>query len=157
MRKDAVINSNQDAETRPLRLGRARAALIVYRIVQGQPRFLLVSSARNPDKLTLPGGKIDRDESPARAAMRETAEEAGVVTNRPRDLGDYLHRKRARRYHPTQTFIAEFAGSLKEREARTRLWLSLEEIADAGLVLRKPIRKQIKQAARLIDRRRLAA
>lgn len=144
-------------ETRPIRLGRERAALVVYRVIRGEPRFLLISSARNPDKLTLPGGKIDSDESPATAAMRETTEEAGVMTDVPVALGRYLHHKRKRRVYPTQTFLARFAGSTRDREDRTRLWLSLDELADPAYQVRKPIRKQLKRAARELSTRRVAA
>lgn len=147
----------QSTDTRPLRLGKPRAALIVYRMHRGRPVFLLVSSARRPGKLTLPGGKIDPEETPARAAMRETAEEAGVLTEPPVALGDYLHRKRKRRIHPTQTFLARYAGSLADYEDRARLWLTYDEACDAGYTLRKPIRKQLKRAARKLVARRIAA
>lgn len=140
-----------------MRLGKPRAALIVYRMVRGEPHFLLVSASKQPNKLTLPGGKIDPDESPTTAAARETREEAGVLTRKPAELGRYLHRKRGRRYYPTQTYLARYARSLKQYEPRTRLWLSLEELQDPKHMVRKPILKQLKRAAATIKRRRVAA
>lgn len=141
----------------PIRLGRARAALVVYRIINGQAHFLLVSSARDPDKLTLPGGKVDPGESPVKAAIRETAEEAGILTDPPHSLGRYLHYKRKRRVYPTQTFIARYARTRSDRESRNRLWLTYEELDSVALALRKPIRKQIRLAVEQLIARRAVA
>ncbi len=148
---------NADRDDRPIRLGRARAALVVYRIIHGQPHFLLVSSTRNPDKLTLPGGKVGPDESPIKTAIRETVEEAGVLTDPPHTLGRYLHHKRKRRVYPTQTFLARYARSAGDRESRNRLWLTYDELDSVALTLRKPIRKQIRLAVDLLIERRLVA
>lgn len=144
-------------DTRPLRLAKPRAVLIVYRLINDQPHFLLISAASDCDKLTLPGGKIDPHESPADAAIRETREEAGVLTDPPRPLGRYLHRKRKRRVHPTDTFLARYAGQLNNREDRARLWLHIDELACANFKLKKPIRKQLRHAAATLRQRRHAA
>ena len=43
---------------------------------------LLTTTRRNTDILSLPGGKVDEDESPVGAVIRETAEETGIdLTN----------------------------------------------------------------------------
>ncbi|MFN3167044.1 MAG: NUDIX hydrolase [Phycisphaeraceae bacterium] len=150
--RDRQVNDD-----RPLRLGRPRAALVVYRVIDGRPHVLLVGASKTPGKLTLPGGKIDAGETPMRAAMRETAEEAGVLTDPPQALGEYLHRKSNRRYHPTQTFLARFVGTLHEYEGRARRWLDVEALRDPSLKLRKPIRKQLASAFASLERRRAAA
>ncbi len=144
-------------DERAIRLGRQRAALIVYRLVNDEPHFLLVSAASCPDKLTLPGGKVGRGEAATQTAMRETAEEAGVLTDAPRPLGRYLHRKRKRWVFPTKTFVARYSGRLKAYEDRTRRWLTVEELADPSLNVSKQIRKQLKRAAAQLSEDRAAA
>lgn len=148
---------NPTQDTGPLRLGKARAALVVYRLIDGRPHVLLVAASKTPGRLTLPGGKIDPGETPMQAAMRETAEEAGVLTDTPSALGQYLHRKRSRRVHPTDTFLARFVGTLHEYEGRARHWVCLDALADPALNLRKPIRAQVDQAFALLQRPRVAA
>jgi len=142
------------------RLRRPRAAIIVYRFVEDQPQFLLVSSSANPNRLTLPGGKIGSNESAIQAAIRETVEEAGVLTHALRPIDQYLHPKRGRRLHPTQTFLAPFAGQLSTHEPRTQYWLSPEGLANLkylGLKIRSPIRKQLAIALDILsDLRRIA-
>lgn len=158
MAKHRRIDTPEDrTDARPLRIGRPRAALVVYRLINEQPHVLLIASANNPDKLTLPGGKIGPDESPIQAAMRETAEEAGVLTDRPELLGQYLHRKRKRRYHPTDTYLARFVGTLHEYEGRRRVWVHLDELAVLKPSVRKMIRKQLKQAFTQLHRQHVAA
>jgi 8-oxo-dGTP pyrophosphatase MutT (NUDIX family) len=144
-------------DDRPMRLGRARAALVVYRVVDGRPHVLLVGASKSPSRLTLPGGKVDAGETPRQAAMRETAEEAGVLTDPPQALGQYLHRKSTGRYHPTDTYLARFVGTLHEYEGRARHWLDVVALSDPSLKLRKPIRKQLMSAFASLQRRRVAA
>ena len=144
-------------DERAIRLGRQRAALVVYRLVNDEPYFLLVSAANCPDKLTLPGGKVGRGETPTQTAMRETAEEAGVLTDAPRPLGRYLHRKRKRWVYPTKTFVARYNGKLNSYEDRTRRWLTAEELADPRLNVSKQVRKQLKRAAAHLTEDRAAA
>lgn len=142
---------------RPTRLGKPRASLVVYRVDPDGVRFLLISSRRNPDKLTLPGGKVGATEAAASAAMRETLEEAGVSTHPPVGMGSYLHRKRRGRVHPTDTFLASYAGSKASAEDRQVLWLTREELALKHFRIRKPIRKQLTRAALMLADRAEAA
>lgn len=133
--------------TTSLRLGKPRAALIVYRYDEaGQPRLLMITAKHKRGRLTLPGGKIDRNETAARAAIRETREESGVLTHTPRPMGCYLHRKRKGRVHPTDTFLAGYAGQLSEREPRELVWLSPADVESEHLDIKKPIRKQLRRA-----------
>lgn len=137
-------------------LAKPRAAIVVYRIVDDQPQFLLISSSRNPKRLTLPGGKLDRDETSLQAAVRETREEAGVLTSPPRALSQYLHRKQSRRVHPTETFLARYVCSLAEREKRRRCWVSLDDLVDGKVRVRRAIRRQLDQAAEALLQRAAA-
>ena len=144
-------------DTRPLRIGKPRAAMVVYQFIKGEPHVLLVPTAKRKHRLTLPGGKIDRNETSEQAAMRETAEEAGVLTDRPQPLGAYLHRKRKRRYHHTDTFLARCVGTLHEYEGRARVWVHLDQIEALKPSVRKLIRKQLKHAFTTLHRRHRAA
>jgi 8-oxo-dGTP pyrophosphatase MutT (NUDIX family) len=52
-------------------------------LVRRGPRILTVSRHYPPYELTLPGGEVDRGETPARAALRELYEETGIVGRDP--------------------------------------------------------------------------
>ena len=149
--------SRHAADSSPLSLGKPRAALVVFRSDLAQPRYLLISASSNPGKLTLPGGKVGRGEDVLASAIRESAEEAGVLVRAPRPLGSYQHRKSKGRYHPTQTFVAEYAGQLVEYEPRALHWLTLEEVLTSPLGIRKPIKKQVVAAAQAVQRHARAA
>jgi|GEM_PF-2197476 len=151
MTKPADHKKLPDTDHEPIRLGRARGSLIVYRYTGDQLCFLLVSSRRRPDRLTLPGGKTRSDEDTRQAAIRETLEESGVYTApNVHSLDQYLHRKRGPRIHPTDTYLGYYAGRITPREPREIYWLSLEDIESSQRNIPKPIRKQLRQAAQAI-------
>jgi 8-oxo-dGTP pyrophosphatase MutT (NUDIX family) len=86
---------------RPLRKGwrpelvpkearRSAALVLVYPGVGGPTIPLTVRHANLPDhggQVSLPGGKIDRGETPAEAALREAHEEIGIDASKVRLLG----------------------------------------------------------------------
>lgn len=135
------------AEPPMLGEGCPRAAMVVYRHLMGQPHYLLIGTRRRNDRLTLPGGKIDTDESAIETAIRETIEEAGVFTDQHRVLDTYAHHKASGRIHPTQTFLARYAGYGHGHEARKLYWLTLAELNALPQDIRQPIRQQIERAA----------
>jgi 8-oxo-dGTP pyrophosphatase MutT (NUDIX family) len=51
---------------------------LAYVVVEGEPRFLLITSRRRPDAWIFPKGHIEDDESAEICAQRELLEEAGV-------------------------------------------------------------------------------
>lgn len=61
---------------------------IVYRLRDGAPEFLLVTARRRPGEWVLPKGHVEAGESPEAAALREVAEEAGVVAQTEEPLDD---------------------------------------------------------------------
>lgn len=140
-----------------VRLAKPRAAMIAYRWVNQQPHFLLISSRKNPQKLTLPGGKVARHESPVQAAIRECREESGVLTDAPSELGNYLHRKAGHRLHPTRTYLAPLLGQLSDREQRSVHWLSIDQVLASPFLIRRSIQSQIGLAADELLRRAYAA
>ena len=127
-----------------------RAALVVYRHLLGQPRFLLISTRRDRTRLTLPGGKVDAGETPLQSAIRETVEECGVLTERHQPLCRYEHEKTSGKVFPTQTFLAQYAGYEAGHEERELHWLTVAELWDASRSICRPVREQIERAIDLL-------
>jgi 8-oxo-dGTP diphosphatase len=127
-----------------------RAALVVYRHLLGQPHFLLISTRRDANRLTLPGGKVDKHETPLQSAIRETLEESGVLTERHQPLCRYEHKKTSGKVFPTQTFLAQYAGYQTGHEDRELHWLTVSELWDASRSIRRPVREQIERAIDLL-------
>lgn len=127
-----------------------RAALVVYRHLLGQPHFLLISTRRDRHRLTLPGGKVDANETPLQSAIRETFEEAGVLTDRHQPLCQYEHEKTNGKVFPTQTFLAQYKGYQPGHENRELHWLTVAELWDASRSIRRPVREQIERAIDLL-------
>jgi 8-oxo-dGTP diphosphatase len=127
-----------------------RAALVVYRHLLGQPRFLLISTRRDKNRLTLPGGKVDAHETPLQSAIRETLEESGVLTDRHEPLGQYDHKKLSGKVFPTQTYLAHYVGYEAGHEKRDLHWLTVAELWEASRSIRRPVREQIERAIDLL-------
>lgn len=136
--------------TAPQAFATPRAALVVYRHLLGQPHFLLISTRRDANRLTLPGGKVDKYETPLQSAIRETLEESGVLTERHHPLCQYEHKKTSGKVFPTQTFLAQYAGYQPGHEKRELHWLTVAELWDASRSIRRPVREQIERAIDLL-------
>ena len=61
---------------------------VVFRLTGDEPEFLLVTARRSPGTWVFPKGRIERDETPEQAAVREVEEEAGVQAQIVSVLGD---------------------------------------------------------------------
>lgn len=127
-----------------------RAALVVYRHLLGQPHFLLISTRRDANRLTLPGGMVGKYETPLQSAIRETREESGVLTDRHQPLCLYQHKKTSGKVLPTQTFLAHYVGYQPGHESRELHWLTVAELWDASRSIRRPVREQIERAIDLL-------
>ena len=85
--------------------------------------------------LGLPKGHLDGDETPAQAAQREVAEEAGVTAELVEELGDVIYRyeRRGRRIAKTvRFFLFEYvSGSVEDHdhEIEEARWMPLEQAA----------------------------
>lgn len=66
-----------------------RAGGIVFRIDEGEIRYLLVTSNSNKNKWIFPAGHVEKGETPPIAALREVLEEAGVEAEIVTDLGGF--------------------------------------------------------------------
>ena len=81
------------------------------------------SHPRHPDVFTFPAGSIERGESPAVAASRETLEEAGVTGRLGRRLGEVADGKA----HTTMyvLHVEEEHAQWQEGHERERQWFDL--------------------------------
>ncbi|MFJ9633751.1 NUDIX hydrolase [Streptomyces sp. NPDC101175] len=102
-------------------------------------RLLLIRRASPAGDLlwTLPSGKIDPGESPSAAAVREAREEAGVVVEATRLLGERVHPQTG---HPVSYWacrlLAGEAHAASPREVAEVVWVSrgrLLELVPGGL------------------------
>ena len=120
------------------------AGVIPFRRGEGGWEFLVITSRKG--HWIFPKGVIAKNESPAEAAQKECAEEAGVrgsIVGAP--VGSYPDR---RRKHPcsVQMFLLKYEAETdwKEKEFRRRLWCDFEE---ASRRLRKePVRELLGKA-----------
>jgi 8-oxo-dGTP diphosphatase len=78
---------------------------------------------------TLPSGKVDADESPQEAAVRESFEEAGVVVEPVRFLGERTHPVSGRRVSYTACrLLSGTAHAASVREVAEVAWVARAEI-----------------------------
>jgi 8-oxo-dGTP pyrophosphatase MutT (NUDIX family) len=125
-----------------------RAAALVYRYESdGMPRFLFVSTRKNPARLVMPAGRIDAGENGPETALRETREEAGAHILIDQLIGSYPHRKRNGRTLATDVYLASWLGGGLSPEGRRIVWLSLD--ASAARDLDEPVRKMMKRVSRM--------
>ncbi len=85
-----------------------------------------------PGWLMLPGGKQEVDETPLRAAVRETYEETGIQAIDPelRIVATHNHYYRERLYLVFIFVAKKFKGELKESEEGKPMWMPLGEAID---------------------------
>ena len=109
-------------------------------VVDGDRVVVIVPVKRGPGGrrvLGLPKGHLDGDETPAEAATREVAEEAGVSGELLGELGDvdYDYARRGRRVAKRVRFFlfAYRAGDPADHdhEIERAYWMPLSEAADA--------------------------
>lgn len=103
-------------------------------VVRHEDRFLLVAERKHPGQWYLPAGRVERGETLAEAAVRETLEEAGV---RVRLIGllRIEHRPGERRSRLRAVFLAEPVGDttpkqFADKESLGARWVSLAELSE---------------------------
>ncbi|XP_051917053.1 nudix (nucleoside diphosphate linked moiety X)-type motif 4a [Hippocampus zosterae] len=106
-----------------------RAACLCFRS-DSEDEVLLVSSSRHPDQWIVPGGGVEPEEEPSRAAIREVYEEAGVKAKLGRLLGIFEHNQD--RKHRTHVYIIIVTEILEDWEdsvniGRKRKWFKVDE------------------------------
>ncbi len=98
---------------------KARATVICHR----GDRILLV---RKPEaKWNLPGGKIETDEGPGDAALRELGEETGLIADVIEFLA--LHRFEKRAHHVFRMAVHESLAARPQNEIAACGWFSPED------------------------------
>lgn len=110
-----------------------RAGALVYRIKDGVAYYLLVAVKKDSDLYVLPQGHVEAGESAEQAALRETAEEAGVSCRIKAHKGFFLHQNKNNCYK-TEVFTAEYIGETKPAEDRCVLWVTYEEAMKLNLL-----------------------
>jgi 8-oxo-dGTP pyrophosphatase MutT (NUDIX family) len=126
---------------------------IVIRLDGKEPRVLLVTAKRDPKRWIFPKGHIESGETAEAAAVRETREEAGVISKLIGPAGRIEYRFLGARAR------VDYFLSLLEREAgppelgRQRAWCSYDEALErlSFRNMRKLLRKAWRQLATTDD------
>ena len=125
-----------------------QSGAIVVRLDRDSPQVLLVSAKRNPKNWIFPKGHIEKGESPEAAALRETKEEAGVVSKLVAPAGvleDRFLGVTAR----VEYFLALFTREASSPEdGRKRIWCSIDEALER--LSYKNTRKLLRKAWKLL-------
>jgi len=106
------------------------AGCVVYRNDEDRVRFLVISSSTG-EHWVLPKGHIDPGESPEVTALRELAEETGVLGEIIRPLSVQSFDINGREI-VIQYFLVRMTGSQEAAENRKLLW---KELNDAREIL----------------------
>ena len=103
---------------------------VVFRVRGGVVELLLVTARKRPASWVLPKGHVEAGETPEQAAVREVAEEAGVVAEVVRFLDDVdLGATRRGERRCARFFLMRALGPAASREGRRFLWLPVEGAA----------------------------
>lgn len=96
---------------------------IVYRMQDGRMLFLMVTSSTSKYKWVLPKGRIEANENPQAAAVREVREEAGVTANVIKPAGMVSYKKKGQKI-TVAYFVMEFTKQTKKStEGRDVDWV----------------------------------
>jgi 8-oxo-dGTP pyrophosphatase MutT (NUDIX family) len=124
------------------------AGAVVFRKRDSQVHYLVVSSSDGINWV-VPKGHIDPGESPEVAALRELAEEAGVLGEIVASLSarDFVKTGKAAR---VQFFLVRETGSTDSIENRTIRWE--EETAARQLLTFAEAREALNEGATIVNR-----
>jgi len=106
------------------------AGAIVYRMVNAEPKYLLVSASNDPSLTVFPKGHIEAGEDPVSAAIREVQEEAGIIVKK-KQFVDVLSFDLNGSSIRSAMYLMEFIGFGDRPEGRIRYWLGYQEAMDA--------------------------
>lgn len=125
------------------------AGAVVFRMAHGVPRYLLVEANGTQDRWVFPKGHVEDGETAADAAVREVAEEAGVMAYPIRRLRRVEQRRRGEQISIAY-FLMAYAGRAAPLDKRRIRWLGLDQATEA-LDLEKS-RRVLRSAHRLLSR-----
>ncbi len=115
-------------------MGHLKTRIKVRLILIDEDRILLLKqTSSNGGKYSLVGGKVEDDETPVEALIRETREEAGItVYRRDMELVHTLHKRKEKERRLTLYFRASrYKGELRARERskfKAASWHNLHQI-----------------------------
>jgi 8-oxo-dGTP pyrophosphatase MutT (NUDIX family) len=98
------------------------AGAIVVRRDGGSVRVLVVTAKRDSTQWLFPKGHIERGETAEAAALREAAEEAGVIGRLVRPAGELSYKFEGRSIH-VRYFLVEYEEQRPAGEGRRCVWL----------------------------------
>lgn len=111
-----------------------RTVLISRLILENKGKILLLAQTnKNGGKHSLPGGKVELNETPIDALIRESKEEADIELSAENlELVHLLHRQKGDEIQITMYFKAlRWHGNLRSKEPKkfkNVAWISLEEL-----------------------------
>lgn len=110
----------------------SQSAVIPYRIIEGKPEVLLITSVKTK-KWIIPKGFIEFNHSPFESAKKEAYEEAGVIgTNETIELGAFKVQKKIGicyiRVYSLE--VLNILDDYPEKDLRKRKWFSIKEAAE---------------------------
>jgi 8-oxo-dGTP pyrophosphatase MutT (NUDIX family) len=128
------------------------AGAVVYRIVEGNPRFLIITGKKNPRHWVLPKGHIEKKENSRKAAIREVKEETGYAAKIIRQIGASEYSSDLKKLK-IKFFLMELDENTarvnaEEREAR---WCARDEAM--SLLSFDDSKKLVTDASDYLDRR----
>ncbi|GMR25265.1 MAG: NUDIX hydrolase [Ignavibacteria bacterium] len=109
-----------------------QSAIIPYRLAEGKPEILLITSIRKK-KWIIPKGFIEFNLSAFESAKKEAFEEAGVIgTNETIELGSFTIKKYGGRTNIVvySMEVEKYKDDYPEKNLRKRKWYSVEEAVD---------------------------
>jgi 8-oxo-dGTP pyrophosphatase MutT (NUDIX family) len=107
----------------------AQAGGIVFRLDgpgEDGISILLVSSKKEPGNWIFPKGHVERGETPAEAALRETEEEAGVDGDLLGPVGALEYEWGRKRYR-VEYFLIRATSETPRTDGRTKVWLPFDD------------------------------
>lgn len=113
-----MASSTDTSAARPTHAG----GVVFRRSAEGRVEVLLVTAKRRRDQWVFPKGHIERGESPEAAAVREVAEEAGVIADVLETIRDTT-RVVAGEPQLVRYFAMRARGERQADEDRDVLWL----------------------------------
>lgn len=106
-------------------------------VIKKNGKFLLIKRANPPEKgcWAVPGGHVDKGETPYECAVREAKEEAGkveITTKKP--VFVFVHDIELGHRHKAHVFLGEAVGKLKAgTDAAELSWFALEQMKNIEL------------------------